>query len=1426
MWQTHSVVRVTTQLQFKDQWIQVVVEVADITSDVLFELDLSASIGAGLQDLVDLVGGALDVPHAPVDLTGNLELQDLKFRFDPHAAQVTLIALDIGTDPSTRWHLWDRPAASSQDPGVYLDTIKISFRLTPGSAGYVVDGAISGQVEGWLALQASFASDGEFTFYGDLIAPKTIKDLYQFFTARALDDLPDLEVDTFEFTLDRSAAQIGYSGELMLNGQWPILSEPPIALDGVAFKIDQAPGDVATNTTNTTFTARAVLGISDYTVGVEADYDTAKGWTFAGTVDATAENATLQALIDKIDAEFKPDAKTALALPAFLTGWSLQNLAAQFTTQEKNFDFTASVANSAAPWLALDFGVHLTNSAATTTRTLDGLAQIQAPAFDAKFALNLSAQTTATTPASTTTTLTGDYSSDKPPTLDQLLVWLAQTLNVGVSLPAELNIDAAATGFGVQVQQKDQEPQSVEVGGEFTVQADGSDFDVSFAFSNDTSFAAGGARALDSTGQPVCVFGAALGGLLDLSKLPLVGRIPGVDKLRIDKLGFFYTNAVFAQGTTQLFFNVPGVLSPGKLAGDPTAAYLTQPGFSLLAVFGDQPNATGTGVVSPGTMPLPVTTGQPPAGGAGFATQAAAPADPIHWLDLHKTLGPVSLQKVGVAYEKPDDSAHQLGKVSVYLDGAFTIAGLALALDNLGVSVDVPNPAGGISFNPVKDVDFHLGGLFVGYQAPDLQISGGFITLPGSGISFIGEFSVQAGQFGLQAYGGFSNQEADPSLFLFVHVEAPIGGPPFLFINGLAGGFGVNRSFTLPTFAQLTSYPFLPALPASSVIPGPSALGGDAESQLATMMKALTNLSQYVPVKAGEYWLAAGLDVNSFEMIDVSAVLSVAFGVEFQLGVVGSATVTVPVNEPLPIAYIQVDFELAFSPSNGLLAAFGNLTPASFIYGGMVHLSGGFAFATWFSGPDAGNYVVTIGGYNALYQKPADYPDVPRLQARFGINALNVTGDAYFALVPHALMAGLSIHATWSLAPIDAWFDAAVDFLLNWKPFHYEADAYVHVGISATIHVLFVKKRVTLHASVDLDIWGPPFGGQAVIDLHLVSFKIAFGQSQVHEQVDWTGFRQFLPSVDADAAAAAPAAGARMAVSAALAAADTGNKPLVNITVAAGLLKGFKPGESADNLDWLLDPNGFALATQSAAPCTGAVFNSAPDLKTLPASQYIDPDALDSGIQNALGQHESAPFFAYDPGGGPAWNALTFGIPPMNLQNIQSVHTVTIQALDQPVNAGGQDNDFIVVLQTANVSQALWGMAGVSSESLDGGNEVIAGALTGLTVLPMLWIPARTSDISYYDLVFDTNDLFLEQATLPSINTTPFANPDQVYGSMNDGTLFSSTAPARAAVVSVLQANGFATVALVNDGDLNTGQDTGNPALAYFSDSGETDFAA
>ena len=1018
-------------------------------------------------------------------------------------------------------------------------------------------------------------------------------------------------------------------------------------------------------------------------------------------------------------------------------------------------------------------------------------------------------------------TFIGEYQpADSPgnsPKLSDLMGWIAKGLGID-SLPAETDLDADVQSLIFKVQKKGPEKALVEIAGTFGLAIEGKTWDLFFSYTNKTIFATG-ADSTPITGPGPYVFGVSFCGPIDLSELPLIGRIPGIHEQRIDKLGFFYTNAVFSSTQKELHFQVPQIGSDRSLAPASAAAILTQPGFSLIGVYGNANGGDSPGTLKAGgTIQMPVIPPPSPEQAGAFAVSQAVPLDPLTWLAVNKTFGPVSLEKIGISYDKPGDPNTELGVFSVYLDGAFQIAGFGMGLDRLGISFTLPKLVDGkLTFNPIEKMDFHLGGLFVDYQAPGLTIAGGFVSIPGENKNFIGEFMVGAGDFNLQAYGGFSNQLSNPSLFIFLHLQAPLGGPPFFFIKGLAGGFGVNRAFRLPTFDQLANYPLLPSV---SALPTPASLSGSPQQRLETMMTGLADLASYLPVQAGEYWLAVGLDISSFEMIQVSAILSVAFGVDLRIGIVGTAAMTLPVSDlhsmdaPDPIVYLQIDFECTFSTSDGLLAVMGQITPASFIYGNFVHLTGGFAFYTWLSGPDKGDFVMTIGGYNPHYQKPSNYPDVPRMQMKFALGSLNFTGQSYFALTPQMMMAGIDVHATWSSGSLDAWFDMGMDFLINWKPYHYEADGYINIGISLNVNLLFVTIRITVHAGVDIQVWGPGFGGRASVDLDIVSFTIGFGADPVFPVVGWEEFRAFLPGADQHAVTSL-----RAAADAAVPSED--DKPLVSITATDGLLKQFKKGEDASGLDWLISANGFNIVTNSAAPCNEAAFNDQ-DFKDF--TSYLKPGDLEKQVQQEA-KTVSTPFFVYEtPVDAPAWNEMSFGIVPMDKTAIRSKHTVSLQWKKDQDSPYADTTNLLVVLQLQNFPAALWGNGGAVDPKLQAGQELIRNALGGFSIRPGLWFPLRTTLIPYYYLVFDTNNLFLYQRALPAINTRSFNEPQTILTNMTDGTLFLATAAVRGRITTLLQQNGYPSLSLKNDDQLNTGQYLGDPMLTYMSHTNEINF--
>ena len=1109
-------------------------------------------------------------------------------------------------------------------------------------------------------------------------------------------------------------------------------------------------------------------------------------------------------------------------LPSLLRGLKITKLGAGFNTKSKNFSFDCELQDDAAPGLVFDIKIVSTKGAAGArdyNTTFEGRASYKSDDLDLTFELDFIEASQA---GQHSTTTIAKYNAVTPPTLARFLKVVSKDLGVDANLPKALNLDADLKSLTLQIDKKAPDPIKVEAAGLFELMFGQNDpWQLYLSYTNDSHFEnlGGKTRADGSSGNPAYVLGVALSGALDLSKLPLVGDIPGVGDFQIDQLGFYYTDAAFTDAQKKLIFAVAELGTETPLAPNPAGAFLDQPGFSLMARFGNQKNEAEN--QQPNAMPLGTqTSAQSAPGTPAFDTKPADPRKPISWLSVNKTLGPVEIDKIGLGYEAPPkDAAGELGVVGLYVDGAFSVAGLSMVLDRLGISFPIPWKS---IKNPLSQVGFHLGGMFLEFKSPGFEIAGGFVNLPGGSVNMVGEFIAEIGSFGVEAYGGYSDSLGHPSLFIFLHLNAPLGGPPFFFVTGVSGGFGVNRGFTLPTFAELGSYPLLPSAPA---IPTASGLAGKSnEEKLQAMTQSLLGIAKYFPVRDGEYWFAVGLDVTSFEMIEVSAILSVAFGVNLQFAVVGSAIMTLPVKEPEPIACVQINFLVAYSSEDSLLAVMGVITASSFIFDGLVHISGGFAFYTWLDGEHRGDFVLTVGGYNSHYNPPAQYPRVPRIELRAGIGIVNMVGQAYFALVPTAIMAGISFKATAALGPIAAWFFADVDFFLGWKPFHYEAQAGIEIGVSLTIDLGFVKAKITIHVGVMLSLWGPAFGGKAVVDLDIISFTIGFGAApQPAPALNWEEFKGFLPSIPADKPKQAPLSrtAGMVAVADADPATTSEEKPLVNLMVKSGLVKSFPPGKEVDELNWIVDANHFDIRTHSTAPCTQVVYNGD---KLAADYNYLTPGGLREQIRSPAHANQEPPFFVYQtPEDETPWFEQTYGIPPMELTDIQSIHTVTLQRL--PINAPTPTKDVIVTLTTGGVPPSLWGNKPVSTTAPPASDQsVIKNTLIGLQFTPMIWFPKRTTFIPYYYLVFDTNDLFLDQATAPRINQAKFPDPSAIYTEMQNGIAFADTAAPRTAIANTLAGLGFNELVLINADRLSTQDYVADPRLTYMSSTNETNF--
>jgi hypothetical protein len=836
------------------------------------------------------------------------------------------------------------------------------------------------------------------------------------------------------------------------------------------------------------------------------------------------------------------------------------------------------------------------------------------------------------------------------------------------------------------------------------------------------------------------IFAVALQADLPVPKLPLIGEV----LFSVDDLQMLYAtdvikgnaikslNAALPDGVTKL--PAPHASADGGVSADPGAveepialnkgfnvvANLTLAGETLkLSTVGKRsavrqdsqssPETQGKGAQDKGATqaaPSPQTArlaDGSEVGGKGVETTDVtghskpsdlAPNGNAQWISIQKAVGPLYFDKVGVSYDE--------GELWLLLNANLDIGGLTLLLDGLALSSPLDK------FSPT----FHLQGLGLDYKKPPVEIGGMFARSEvGVHEEYTGSVVVKTETMCLSAMGAYAEMDGHPSMFIYMTLDEPLGGPPFFFVTGLAGGVGFNRGLKIPPIEKLAAFPFIAQ--ANSPAPEP-----DEPVSIGTQLE---KLKDYVPAETGAFWLAAGVHFTSFEIVDAFALLTVAFGHQPEVHVLGKATYAYPPGSGeagKALTRVDVVVKASYLPEEGTLEVKALIADGSYLYTPDCHLTGGLAFKTWFKGPHQDEFIFTLGGYHPKFKVPDYYPQVPRLAFNWHYSdELTVKGGMYFAMTGHVLMAGGNLDATWDSGALSAWLKINADFLVRYKPFHYNAEMSIDVGAQVTIH-FFGTHHLSVHLGADLSIWGPDFAGTASFDIWIASFSISFGDgAETPASIDWTTFKDaFLPADEA----------------------------IVGISVGSGMvksLKGFHMDESynvvlsndKDSMHWLINPRHFGLITHSVIP---------------------------ANIGSVVGQ---------------------VGVAPMNLRNdvFTASHDIVIKRNGKRCTfrpdgltneeAAEHDYDFMLIPVRRPSPAGLWGNAFTVDV-----NEcsVVDDALTGYQVVPAKHPDGgNTAAIERDKLAFDTEtmegayDWVKEDAALEEKWLTVGTRWDEEFGS-------------------------------------------------------------
>jgi hypothetical protein len=782
------------------------------------------------------------------------------------------------------------------------------------------------------------------------------------------------------------------------------------------------------------------------------------------------------------------------------------------------------------------------------------------------------------------------------------------------------------------------------------------------------------AYARDDIG-PRYLFGLTLDANLNLAHLPDV--FGAVGTLGVQDLTVLYASgdlsrgqadAINAELVSAKIAPLPLLPPPAQSPKAPSPPGMSQ-GLSLSAVL----NLPG-GEHMPIVVPRPkAQTGDTPAtSGPGAALAAAGPGLPAAaagpasasaaasgtWFDVQKSVGPLYVDKIGVRYAE--------SRVWFLLAAALRTGALTLEVDGLGLGFNPSNPA---------DMDFTLAGLSLDFESGSVSITGVFLegqapvygpdgrpvlkdNKPVMITQFAGEVRIGLPVLtivGVGAYGRLSN--GDPTLFLYATLSMAdgegIGYPPVL-ITGLALGFGINYRVVIPPIEGVSAFPLVTmvmgpggqtAVPAGPADPGAGGQPGQALAAPtdpgAVLRTLLTGDRPSLEMLAGEYFGALGLRFSLFETIDAFGLAVVQAGVDLEISLLGLGRLKEP-QEGDAVCYIELALLVDIRPSEGILRIEAQLTANAWVLDPNCRLTGGFALVVWYGGEHRGDFVISIGGYHPRFLVPAHYPVVPRLGFNLQLGPLVMKGASYFALTPSAIMAGARLEAVFSAGPILASFVAYIDFLVQWKPLHYD------IGAGIAIHIAIDLGLFTLDITlgVDLLIQGPPFHGIARIYLGPISFTIGFGvQSNAPTLIaEWSEFTSSF--LDRSQPAEAPAS--RLAAAA----------PAIHQLhlVAGQITRPVAPGQpssAGDNTVWFVRADELELAAMSALPASELV------LGQVAAGDPTIGDALAagnaaSGVERAI----SGPLVA-----APRAKLTTtspLGMRPMGVTKLESPCIVTV----------------------------------------------------------------------------------------------------------------------------------------------------------------------
>jgi hypothetical protein len=465
------------------------------------------------------------------------------------------------------------------------------------------------------------------------------------------------------------------------------------------------------------------------------------------------------------------------------------------------------------------------------------------------------------------------------------------------------------------------------------------------------------------------------------------------------------------------------------------------------------------------TILLSSKTGLSIRGGAGLDTT----------LPIGISLGPVSIPTLHLALLAGSSGLSLETSASISL----SIGPLKALVDQIGLLTNITFPSGGGNLGPA---DFALGfkpPSGVGLSIDSAGVSGGgVLSFNSSQHEYSGILQLSFDDLILQAFGLITTQVAGGdgySLLAMVDADFPPVQLGWGFtLDGVGGLLAVHRAADVDALraAMKSGKLALILFPTNAITNGPL---------------ILAQLDSLFPTAPGRFLFGPmaqiGWGTPTLLTASVAVILELPEPIEIIL--LANLTMKLP-NPSAPLIHVNMDALGVLDLSQGELSLDASLYDSKLI---TFTLAGDMALrANWSTNRE---FLLAIGGFHPQFSPPADFPALKRVTIDMPSGIVTkLRLAAYLAVTSNSLQFGAQLDVYIGVSGFGLAGDLGFDALLQFEPFHFEADISGSITLTAGGDDL-------MSVSLDATLNGPaPWNIAGKFKIHVIFFDVHVSFSQ------------------------------------------------------------------------------------------------------------------------------------------------------------------------------------------------------------------------------------------------------------------------------------------------------------------------------------------